>query len=142
MFQFPSFAYFTYLFCKICPDITLEGLSHSEIPGSETVTVLPGLIAGSHVLHRLLVPRHPPYALCNFFQNPILIRQCPKKKWENASIYLLFFYGNYEYQRTNKNCGVKRNRTANPQLAKLMLYQLSYNPPLYNFKFTKNFKLV
>ena len=24
--------------------------------------------------------------------------------------------------------GVKRNRTANPQLAKLVLYQLSYNP--------------
>ena len=74
MFQFPPFACFTYVFCKAFPDITPEGLSHSEIPGSETVTVLPGLIAGSRVLHRLLVPRHPPYALCNFFQNPLLIQ--------------------------------------------------------------------
>ncbi len=72
MFQFPSLAYITYLFCNIYPDITLDWLSNSEIPGSETVTVLPGLIAGSHVLHRLLVPRHPPYALCNFFQQSII----------------------------------------------------------------------
>ncbi len=27
----------------------------------------PKLIAAYHVLHRLSKPRHPPYALCNFF---------------------------------------------------------------------------
>ena len=42
------------------------GLSHSEIPGSMAVSASPWLIAGYHVLHRLLVPRHPPYALSNF----------------------------------------------------------------------------
>ena len=68
MFQFPSLAYFAYLFSKVYPDITLDWLSNSEIHGSKTVTVYPRLFAGSHVLHRLLVPRHPPYALCNFFQ--------------------------------------------------------------------------
>ena len=38
---------------------------HSEIPGSKLVCSSPGLIAAYHVLHRLLTPRHPPYALSN-----------------------------------------------------------------------------
>jgi hypothetical protein len=38
-------------------------LPHSDIPGSQPVGDSPGLIAASHVLHRLLVPRHPPCAL-------------------------------------------------------------------------------
>lgn len=41
-------------------------MSHSEIPGSLTVSVSPRLIAGNHVLRRRLVPRHPPCALYNF----------------------------------------------------------------------------
>src|ERR1700691_2352074 len=36
---------------------------HSEIPGSKPACGSPGLIAACHVLHRLLAPRHPPYAL-------------------------------------------------------------------------------
>jgi hypothetical protein len=51
------------------PDITREGLPHSEIAGSQAVSAYPTLIAGSHVLHRLLVPRHPPYALSNLTKN-------------------------------------------------------------------------
>jgi hypothetical protein len=43
--------------------IALEGLPHSEIPGSEPVCGSPGLIAAYHVLHRRPAPRHPPYAL-------------------------------------------------------------------------------
>ena len=39
------------------------GLSHSEIRGSKVICTYPQLIAAYHVLHRLLVPRHPPYAL-------------------------------------------------------------------------------
>jgi hypothetical protein len=37
--------------------------SHSETPGSKLASSSPGLIAGNHVLHRLIVPRHPSYAL-------------------------------------------------------------------------------
>jgi hypothetical protein len=40
-----------------------DGLPHSEIPGLKVVCTYPRLIAAYHVLHRLLVPRHPPYAL-------------------------------------------------------------------------------
>ena len=39
------------------------GFPHSEIPGSKPACGSPGLIAACHVLHRLLAPRHPPYAL-------------------------------------------------------------------------------
>ena len=41
------------------------GFPHSEIGGSKLTSSSPPLIAGSRVLHRLLVPRHPLYALIN-----------------------------------------------------------------------------
>ena len=41
------------------------GLPHSDIPGSQPAGGSPGLIAAIHVLHRLLVPRHPPCALAS-----------------------------------------------------------------------------
>ena len=43
--------------------MTRIGLPHSEIPGSKVVCTSPRLIAAYHVLRRLSVPRHPPYAL-------------------------------------------------------------------------------
>ena len=36
---------------------------HSDISGSQDMCSSPKLFAAYHVLHRLLVPRHPPYAL-------------------------------------------------------------------------------
>src|SRR5689334_22917482 len=69
MFQFSGFALSTYVFSRKYRGITLGGFSHSEIPGSKSASDSPRLIAGNHVLHRLPVPRHPPYALCNFTKN-------------------------------------------------------------------------
>ena len=43
--------------------INQSGFPHSDIPGSKPACGSPGLIAACHVLHRLLVPRHSPYAL-------------------------------------------------------------------------------
>ena len=43
--------------------MTLVGFPHSEIDGSKVVGTSPSLIAANHVLHRLLTPRHSPYAL-------------------------------------------------------------------------------
>ena len=45
------------------------GFPHSEIVGSKAAPASPMLIAGCHVLHRLLVPRHPPDALLTL-ENP------------------------------------------------------------------------
>ena len=39
------------------------GFPHSDICGSPAMCALPQLFAACHVLLRLLVPRHPPYAL-------------------------------------------------------------------------------
>ncbi len=36
---------------------------HSDIAGSMDICSSPALFAAYHVFHRLLVPRHPPYAL-------------------------------------------------------------------------------
>ena len=39
------------------------GFPHSDISGSRDICSSPKLFAAYHVFHRLLVPRHPPYAL-------------------------------------------------------------------------------
>ena len=46
--------------------MTRAGFSHLEISGLKVVCTYPKLIAAYHVLHRLHVPRHPPYALSSF----------------------------------------------------------------------------
>ena len=43
--------------------ITPARFPHSEISGSMDICSSPKLFAAYHVFHRLLVPRHPPYAL-------------------------------------------------------------------------------
>ena len=65
MFQFPAFA---------PPNnggasANAGGLPHSETRGSKAGCASPRLVAASHVLHRLLEPRHPPCAL-NYFRAP------------------------------------------------------------------------
>jgi hypothetical protein len=52
-----------YVFSTGYSRINRSGFPHSEIPGSKPACGSPGLIAACHVLHRLLVPRHSPYAL-------------------------------------------------------------------------------
>ena len=42
---------------------TSGGFPHSDTCGSMAICASPQLFAAYHVLHRLLVPRHPPYAL-------------------------------------------------------------------------------
>ena len=75
MFQFPGFA-----LISLCIQLTSTwscrllipqgnnnqhsgGFPHSEIFGSKPIPGSPKLIAGYRVLHRLLLPRHPPNAL-------------------------------------------------------------------------------
>ncbi len=53
-----------------CRDTLAGGLPHSDIHGSKPARGSPWLFAACHVLHRLLVPRHPPNAL-------IILDTCP-----------------------------------------------------------------
>ena len=64
-FSSPAYLLIAYRFSDGSPGITRAGLPHSEIPGSQPAGGSPRLIAAIHVLHRLLVPRHPPYALAS-----------------------------------------------------------------------------
>ena len=44
-------------------EVFSAGFPHSDISGSMDICSSPNLFAAYHVFHRLLVPRHPPYAL-------------------------------------------------------------------------------
>ena len=47
----------------IVTELSSVGFPHSDIRGSLDICSSPRLFAAYHVLLRLLVPRHPPYAL-------------------------------------------------------------------------------
>ena len=64
-FSSPGCLHTTYVFSSGYLGINPGGFPHSEIFGSKLACSSPKLIAAYHVLHRLLVPRHPPYALNN-----------------------------------------------------------------------------
>ena len=55
--------YFTHVW--ITSILLLVEFPHSEIYGLVDICSYPQLIAAYHVLHRLLMPRHSPYALCS-----------------------------------------------------------------------------
>ena len=63
MVHFPALPSIAYVFSEGSFGISQRGFPHSEIPGSKLVCSSPGLIAAYRVLHRLLAPRHSPYAL-------------------------------------------------------------------------------
>jgi hypothetical protein len=63
MVHFPGLSSPPYGFSGRSSGISLSGLPHSEILGSKPVCGSPKLFAAYHVLHRLLAPRHSPYAL-------------------------------------------------------------------------------
>ena len=65
MVHFPGFARVRLWIHRTVVRFYLTGFPHSEIPGSKPTCGSPRLIAACHVLHRLLLPRHPPCALSN-----------------------------------------------------------------------------
>ena len=50
------------------------GLPHSESSGSKLHSSSPEIIAGNRVLHRLLMPRHPPAALTSLTKNCVFVQ--------------------------------------------------------------------
>ena len=61
MFQFARFPSHALGHGWLC--IITAGLLHSDVCGSPIICISPQLFAACHVLRRLPVPRHPPYAL-------------------------------------------------------------------------------
>ena len=65
MFQFPGFTLIQLFIHYMIHRVNLCEFPHSEISGSLAMCAYPKLIAAYHVLHRLLMPRHSPCALCS-----------------------------------------------------------------------------
>ena len=90
MFQFrrfPSYAYFIQRrICGLFP----QGFPHSDICGSILICSSPQLFAACHVLLRLLMPRHPPYAL--FSLSLIRFRICSLPEIKKLSFQSLISY--------------------------------------------------
>ncbi len=63
MVHFPEFAHARLCIQRDVLRFCRSGFPHSEISGSTPVCGFPKLIAACHVLHRLILPRHPPCAL-------------------------------------------------------------------------------
>ena len=63
MVHFPALAHTGLCIQPAVAGVHPAGFLHSDIPGSKPACGSPRLIAACHVLHRLLAPRHPPYAL-------------------------------------------------------------------------------
>ena len=66
--------YYTTFSCNNTQLLILGEFPHSDICGSRIICISPQLFAACHVLHRLLIPRHSPYALISLtFYLSILI---------------------------------------------------------------------
>ena len=130
MFQFPALASYPYGFRAGSPGISQEGLPHSGIPGLASVCDYPGLIAAYHALHRLLVPRHPPYTLSSL--TPLCFGETEwiPDRYSVVKEPIPHDRGGYLLIRALGSCGGgdERNRTADPLLAKQVLSRLSYIP--------------
>jgi hypothetical protein len=70
MVHFPALPSAPYVFRCGYSGITQSGFPHSDTPGSKPACGSPRLIAACHVLHRLLAPRHSPYALSSLTKFP------------------------------------------------------------------------
>ena len=129
MFQFPG--YRSRFLRSRLREMNRAGLPHSEISGSTPVCGFPELIAACHVLHRLLVPSHPPSALgCLTTENP---RRHPTPPCEGmgANLWRCDVIPMQLSKNTKISCscgGDDRGRTGDLLLAKQALSQLSYIP--------------
>ena len=118
MVHFPRFASLSGY-----PGINRDGLPHSGIPGSKPAYGSPRLFAVRHALHRLSVPRHPPYTLTTL--NNKFTELSPDKpntatlieKSKNTFIYTLLC--------STLPTGEYRDRTGDLRRAKPTLSQLS-----------------
>ena len=119
--------------------MTRIGLPHSEIPGSKVVCTSPRLIAAYHVLRRLSVPRHPPFALISLtktgFQQitTVLCQRIHTSVWQ-IDIPNSYSIVKEQSGKSRKFCknynfgGDNRDRTDDLRLAKPALSHLSYIP--------------
>ena len=99
-------------------EVPSAGFPHSEISGSKDICSSPKLIAAYHVFHRLLVPRHPPYALTCLTITRIVFSYIPAAQiafcapWSRVFLGSSFglFIGHSIYQSRLLRTTYSRNR--------------------------------
>ena len=91
MVHFPGLAHTRLCIQRAVTRVHLAGFPHSEILGSKPACGSPRLIAACHVLHRLLAPRHPPYALSSLIiklTQSVSASNCKHRRFDlRSSIY-------------------------------------------------------
>src|SRR5690606_18671696 len=112
MFQFPWCPFIHLWIQCMMLEVFSSGFPHSDIPGSMPVCDSPRRFGAYPVLLRLLVPRHPPYALTSLTRNII----CCVVFNVLLTIFIVKYGGDEEI------------RTPDPLLARQVLSQLSYTP--------------
>ena len=132
------------------------GLSHSDPRESMASCASSRIFAACRVLRRRRMPRHPPCALSRLIPRSSDIALASHERLgprlldalaRNCFASRLFLFSGIasrtvkwltnskiDYSKTYcfKEYGAKETRTPNIQLAKLALYQLSYNPTLFS----------
>jgi hypothetical protein len=83
MVHFPALAHTGLCIQPAVTKVHFVGFPHSDIPGSKPACGSPRLFAACHVLHRLLAPRHPLYALSS-----LIIKLTQYVVWRSAAYRL------------------------------------------------------
>ena len=105
------------------------GFPIRKSPDQSPFSGSPRLIAAYHVLHRLPLPRHPPYALSSLTIKKLLINQFyPCALNLSISCLLQISYAIVKELRAANLGGGERVRTDDPLRARQVLSQLSYTP--------------
>ena len=127
MVHFPPLPSPAYVFSGRYSGMSQSGFPHSEIPGSKPACGSPRLIAACHVLHRLLAPRHSPYALSSLTKCSLhLTALCVVKKTTDCRIFSCQKTFVSSLARHSQNSGGEyRDRTGDLLVANQALSQLS-----------------
>src|SRR5437588_9908585 len=114
------------------------GFPIRTFPDQSLLSGSPRLFAASHVLLRLLSPRHPSCALCSLvisLLSPDMIERIERPRSSAVRLITTPFAHQLptnlricSFQRSQILSGADRDRTDDIQLAKLALSQLSYGP--------------
>ena len=133
MFQFRRFPTYTYLIQCTLLWYCHSGFPHSEISGSMLICSSPKLIAAYHVLHRLLMPRHSPCALCSLtysvknFQS-FAFNITKNISWLTSQYILKLYYIIHMQFSKNKLVGLNGLEPSTSRLSGVRSNQLSYRP--------------
>ena len=100
---------------------------HSEIFGSLAMCAYPKLIAAYHVLHRLLMPRHSPCALCSLTYCHDISFKTKLQRIFLGYVVLTYLYNYVQFSKNNV-VGLNGLEPSTSRLSGVRSNHLSYAP--------------